>query len=303
MNTELLVLVAGGLGSVAMLAVVARRSARDTTLTKRIAAIGSSQDLTSEPTGQEPDSLRWLEVILLCAGEDREEVNRTLRAADILNPHAVLIFAALRFGGTVLVGLAAALVLAWMGWLDGIAQLYPLAAAAAAYIGAKMALRSRIAARVRRISKELPFALDVMLLMLESGVSLDQCLRHLAQWEAQAVPTIQRVMGILVDDLQKGMAYEAALERWADRMNVNGARELASLFRQTILHGTELGPALKAFAAEFAEKRISKARAVVGQKTTKMTVVMIFFLMPALMIVIAGPAIVAVLGALTTMVP
>jgi tight adherence protein C len=110
-------------------------------------------------------------------------------------------------------------------------------------------------------------------------------------------------MGILVDDLHKGMAYEAALDRWADRMNVNGARELASLFRQTILHGTELGPALKAFVAEFSEKRISKARDVVGKKTTQMTVVMIFFLMPALMIVIAGPAVVSVFGALNTMAP
>jgi tight adherence protein C len=42
---------------------------------------------------------------------------------------------------------------------------------------------------------------------------------------------------------------------------------------------------------------------VVGKKTTQMTVVMIFFLMPALMIVIAGPAVVAVFGALNTMAP
>jgi tight adherence protein C len=199
--------------------------------------------------------------------------------------------------------LAVAGILAQLDMLDGIARFYPIGAAAAAFIGAKIALRSRIAARVRRIGKELPFALDVMLLMLESGVSLDQCLRHLAQWDAHAVPTIQRVMAVLVDDLHKGMAYEAALDRWADRMNVSGARELASLFRQTILHGTELAPALKAFVAEFSEKRIAKARDVVGKKTTQMTVVMIFFLMPALMIVIAGPAVVAVFGALNTMAP
>jgi tight adherence protein C len=302
-NTELLVVALGAVASLAMLAMAGRMSARDTTLTKRMAAITSRNPAPSAPAEPEPHTLRWLEIMLLCAGEDREEVNRVLRAADILHPHAVVIFAALRLGGTVLVGLAAALALAEMDWLDGFARVYPAAAAAAAFIGAKMALRSRIAARVRRIGKELPFALDVMLLMLESGVSLDQCLRHLAQWDAQAVPTIQRVMGILVDDLHKGMAYEAALERWADRMNVNGARELASLFRQTILHGTELAPALKAFVVEFSEKRIAKARDVVGKKTTQMTVVMIFFLMPALMIVIAGPAVVAVLGVLNTMAP
>ncbi len=60
---------------------------------------------------------------------------------------------------------------------------------------------------------------------------------------------------------------------------------------------------MKAFVAEFSEKRIAKARDVVGKKTTQMTVVMIFFLMPALMIVIAGPAVVAVLGVLNTMAP
>jgi tight adherence protein C len=213
MNTELFILVAGGMASVAMLALAARRTARDTTLSKRMAAFTSPQALTPDPG---PPSLRWLEIMLLCTGDDREEVNRVLRAADILHPQAVVTFAALRFGGAVLVGLAVAGVLAYFDALGGLAQAYPFAAAAMTYIAAKMVLRSRIAARTRRIGKEMPFALDVMLLMLESGVSLDQCLRHLAQWEAGAVPTIQRVMAVLVDDLQKGMAYEAAQDRLAE---------------------------------------------------------------------------------------
>ena len=302
-NTEYLALALGGAASLAMLGMAARMSSRDTTLTRRIAAITAQPGSEAGPAGREPHTLRWLEMMLLCAGQDREEVNRALRAADILHPHAVVIFASLRFGCSVLAGLAAALVMAQLDWLDGMARLYPIGLAAAVFIAAKAVLRSRIAARLRRVGKELPFALDIMLLMLESGVSLDQCLRHLAQWDAHAVPTIQRVMAILVDDLHKGMAYEAALERWADRMGVNGARELASLFRQTILHGTELAPALKSFVVEFSEKRISKARDVVGKKTTQMTVVMIFFLMPALMIVIAGPAVSAVFGTLSAMVP
>jgi tight adherence protein C len=276
-----------------------RGATRDATLNQRIATLTlPSPDVMADTERNEPAEWRWLETMLLCAGKDRDEVSQALRAADITHPFAIVIFAALRFGLTLLAGVAVAVYMTETGRLTGLGRMMPFAASAAVYLAAKMVLRSRITARRRRIGKELPFALDIILLMLESGVSLDQCFRHLAQWDAPAVPTIQRILAVLVGDLQKGMSYEAGLDRWAARMNVTGAKELALLFRQSILHGTELAPALRAFNKEFSEKRISTAREVIGKKTTQMTVVMIFFLMPALMIVIAGPATVAVIGAL-----
>jgi tight adherence protein C len=105
----------------------------------------------------------------------------------------------------------------------------------------------------------------------------------------------------MVDDLHNGVPYGLALDRWADRLQVPGVRELAALFKQALLNGSELGPTLRAFAHEFSDKRLSSARASIGRKTTQMTVVMILFMLPALMILLAGPAFVAVGGALSMM--
>src|SRR3546814_15936427 len=73
-------------------------------------------------------------------------------------------------------------------------------------------------------------------------------------------------MKLLVDDLQHAIPYPAALQRWAASLGVDGARELSGLFRQSLFQGTELGPALKEFAADFSDKRVARARESIGDR-------------------------------------
>src|SRR3546814_19982588 len=98
---------------------------------------------------------------------------------------------------------------------------------------------------------------------------------------------------------QHAMPYPAALQRLADSLGVDGARELSGLFRQSLFQGTELGPALKEFAADFSDKRVARARESIGRKTAKMAVVMMVFMMPALFIVLCGPAVSTIVAALS----
>src|SRR3546814_3471737 len=104
-------------------------------------------------------------------------------------------------------------------------------------------------------------------------------------------------MKLLVDDLQHAIPYPAALQRWAASLGVDGARELSGLFRQSLFQGTELGPALKEFAADFSDKRVARARESIGRKTAKMAVVMMVFMMTALFIVLCGPAVSPIVAA------
>jgi tight adherence protein C len=252
--------------------------------------------------GEAGGAVGWLkpfERILVGGSKDREEILQSLRAAGFYDPRSVIVFAALRFAAALAAIAAAALALWLTGRWSGVARFYPLAAGGLVYVGAKFVLRSLASMRQRRIGAELPFALDVLLLMLESGVSLDQCFRSLAQADGGAMPRIHQSMRILVDDLQRGMAYDQALDRWAERLAVNGIREVTSLFKQTLTYGTELGPALRDFVREFSDRRVSTARENIGRKTTQMTVIMIVFLMPALFIVLAAPAVVAILKTLS----
>jgi tight adherence protein C len=287
----------GGLLTLALLVQAMRVQSQNARLRLRLASLAPAGtfDGTTNPA-------EWptLERLFLCTGKDREEVVTALRGAGLYRPSAVVIFAALRFFSTLIAGIVV-YVVSRGGSHPSRAVFYAIGALAGTYLLSKMILRSRVSAHMRQVGKELPFLLDTLLLLLESGVSLDQAFRYFGQSQLGGMELTRRAVSAMVDDLQNGVPYGQALDRWADRLSVQGVRELAALFKQALLNGSELGPTLRSFTKEFADKRLSTSRASIGRKTTQMTVVMIFFMMPALMIVLAGPAVVAVKGAVSNM--
>jgi tight adherence protein C len=297
MTTEILLILGGGMLTALLAASAVVGSLRQARVQRRLSALTLSKASAGNPPLLQSAWLDQMGWILLTGGKDRQEIALYLREAGYYTPSGVIIFAGLRLAGMFAAAGVTGFVLWERGDLAGLARLAPLAAAGLAFILAKNVLRSRAAVRLRRVAKELPFVLDVMVLMLESGISLDQAFRYLAQTEANATPMSRHAMRELVEDLTRGQSYELALDRWADRMGVTGSRELAALFKQSLLHGVELAPALKEFVREFTERRIALARESIGRKTTKMTVVMIVFMLPALMIILAGPAVVSVMHA------
>jgi tight adherence protein C len=275
----------------------------ETRLNRRLTGLGErARDNSTGGVSTGGVSLGWLrpfERIFVAGSKDREEIARYLRAAGYYDPQAVLIFAALRLAAVIAVAAGTGLVLWLTGRWAGLARFYPLVGAAVVYLLAKFVLQWRASVRQRRVGAELPFLLDLLLLMLESGISLDQCFRSMAQSLDEAAPISRQAVAVMVEDIQRGMPYDQALDRWAERLGVAGIRELAAMFKQTLTHGTELGAALREFVKEFSEKRVSRARESIGRKTAKMTVVMIVFLMPALFIVLCGPAVVSLMANLT----
>lgn len=252
-----------------------------------------SHDVTAgdEDTSRPTATKTLLATILNGGGEARAEVERYLAAAGFLSPDGALIFGVLRIGSTVAVGIGSYVALALTKPPSSATWAVPIAAAALVFLAAKVVLKMSSARRSRKISAELPFTLDIFVMMVESGASLDQCFRAFASAEGRAAPIVQLAVIELVEDIQRGMSYDFALARWSDRLGVNGARELAGVLRQSLSHGTELAGTLREFAREFSERRIFVARESIGKKTTQMTVAMLVLLMPALMIVLAGPAV------------
>ena len=239
-----------------------------------------------------------LPTILGAEGRDRTSLERQLQLAGYQDPRAVNQFLWLRLAVTLLAALLVALLsrIAWGGWLSR--PMLIIIAAGLAFVGARQALNLLASGRARKITAEFPFLLDLMLMMLESGVSLDQCFRSIARDEQVAVPHHGQLIGLLVTDLDRGMRYELALDRWAARVAVSGSKELASLFRQAMFQGIELAPAMREFAREFTQRRVARAREAMGGITVRMVVLMILFFMPALFIVLGGPPVVAILDTL-----
>ncbi|EJL20477.1 type II secretion system F family protein [Novosphingobium sp. AP12] len=236
--------------------------------------------------------------IPLGKGRDRDEIEKRLRTAGYFEPGAVDVFVFLRIAASLVVAVAC-MATCWAVTGNPFKPIFPtFALTGLTYIGAKYALQMRASARERLLTAEFPFLLDLMLMMLESGVSLDQCFRGIARDERVAVPNHARLVAMLVEDLDRGQDYQVAFERWAARVNVNGSRELAALFRQSLFQGMELVPALREFIREFSQRRVASAREAIGKITVRMVVLMLVFFMPALFIVLAGPPVAAIFDTL-----
>jgi tight adherence protein C len=239
-----------------------------------------------------------LPVMFNARGRDRDEIEQKLRSAGYFESGAVEVFVGLRMVAAIAVAVAS-LVTCWVFTGNPFAYLFPtFALPGLTYIGAKYVLRMRANARVQVLTVEFPFLIDLMLMMLESGVSLDQCFRGIARDERVAVPNHSKLIAMLVDDLDRGQDYQVAFDRWAVRVGVQGSRDLAALFRQSLYQGMELVPALREFIREFSQRRVAHAREQIGKITVRMVALMLVFFMPALFIVLAGPPVAAILDTL-----
>ena len=293
-GVELMLL--GGLAATAVVLVAGGYSALadERALGRRIASL--DRRAPNAATEAAAGWLKRLEPALIGAGKDREEVEQALALAGYRHEAAAAIFGIGRLAAPIAFG-GGFLAIAALGGGVSSAQLFiAVSVASAAFLAPKRILSMSVARRRRRIAAELPFTLDVLIMMLESGVSLDACFRAFAQADGRAAPHVQEAVIALVRDIERGVAYETALSRWGERLGVSGARELASVIQQSLAHGASAGRMLREFSREFAEKRVANARESIGRTSAKMTVAMLVFIMPALMIVLAGPA-VATLGA------
>ena len=267
----------------------ARMMLADRRLATRLAAIA--------PLDAAPPALR-LPAFLLGRGGDGDDLGRKLQLAGFQGANAFARFMALRIAATAGTALLI-LLFSRLFWGDWFARpLLLVIAPGVVFIAARQALHLMAAARGRKVTAEFPFLLDLMLMILESGVSLDQCFRSIAAEDQAALPHHGPLIVQLVVDLDRGMRYEQALDRWAARVSVTGAKELAALFRQAMFHGVELTPSMREFIREFTQRRVTRAREAMGGITVRMVVLMILFFMPALFIVLGGPPVAAIFDTL-----
>jgi tight adherence protein C len=152
--------------------------------------------------------------------------------------------------------------------------------------------------RRRQIRKEMALGIEIFCIFLEGGQSLDQSFRSFGDICGQALPHLADIQRTLIADIDNGLSYEKAIERWADNLGIEEARPLSALFIDSLVHGTELVPHLRQFSADLVEQRIVGARTSIGVKSSQLTVVMVLFFLPAILVFLIAPAAIALVTTL-----
>ncbi len=151
---------------------------------------------------------------------------------------------------------------------------------------------ARLAARrLARVQRTLPDALDLLVICAEAGLAADAALARVARELAKAAPEVADEFAVTSVELTVLPERRMALENLARRVPLPGVRALTATLIQTERYGTPLAQALRVLAEELRERRLVKAEEKAARLPAVLTVPLIVFILPALFVVLAGPAI------------
>jgi tight adherence protein C len=155
-------------------------------------------------------------------------------------------------------------------------------------------LNWRIRSRQRRLRLALPDALDLLVICVEAGLGLDQALMRVSQELRVAHPELTDELQLVNLEMRVGKTRLEALRELAQRTGLEDIKALVAMLIQTDRFGTSVAQALRVHSDELRMKRRQRAEEMAANTTVKMVPVLVFFIFPALMVVILGPAVLAI---------
>lgn len=170
-----------------------------------------------------------------------------------------------------------------------------LLAAGAGFLLPEIWLQWCAQVRRNRIRRALPDGLDLLVICVEVGLGLDQALLRVAQELRVVHPELSDELQIVNLEMRVGKSRIDALRELARRTNLDDVRTLVAMLIQTERFGTSIAQSLRVHSDELRTKRRQRAEERSAKTSVKMVAPLVLFIFPALMVVVLGPAIIALL--------
>lgn len=170
-----------------------------------------------------------------------------------------------------------------------------MAAAVAGFYAPNLYLKNRIDKRRTSIMQAFPDALDLLLICVEAGMSIEAAIAKVSQEMGPSSIDLAEELSLLSAELSYLPDRRMAYENLSKRTNHPGVKSVATAMTQAETYGTPLATALRVMAKENRDLRMSAAEKKASALPAKLTVPMILFFLPVLFVVILGPAILNVM--------
>ena len=151
-------------------------------------------------------------------------------------------------------------------------------------------LGRKIRKRRRELDAALPDALDLLVVCVESGLTLDAAMQRVGQEIQLAHPTISKEFGITHMETRVGVTRIDALRNLGQRTGSASLQSLAAMLVQTERFGTSIAQALRVHAESLRVKRQHQAEEQAAKTTVKLAFPVVLFIFPTLLVVLGGPA-------------
>jgi tight adherence protein C len=236
-----------------------------------------------------------LEVWLQSFGErvasgrkDLFETRQKLVRAGYRSQDAVPVFYSLR---VLLLVVGAILIIAMLPTLQGRDMvIWIVAGGAVFWMLPSGFLRRKIRLRQKEIQRSLPDALDMLVVCVEAGLGLNQALVRVSDEVENMSPILSEELQIVNLEMRAGTPREDALRNLGERTDVADLRGLATMLIQTDRFGTSIAQALRVHSDTLRVKRRQRVEEAAAKTTIKLVPPLVFFIFPAIFVVVLGPA-------------
>jgi tight adherence protein C len=150
----------------------------------------------------------------------------------------------------------------------------------------------------KRLGRELPDALDMMVICTQAGLGLGPTILRVAEELVQSHKAVGIEFAQTADELQIMTEPQAALTHLGTRSGVDSVRRLATTLLQSAQYGTPLSDALRTLSAELRTELVTRFEAKAARLPVLLTLPMVLFILPCLFLIVGGPAVIEVLHAL-----
>ncbi len=173
--------------------------------------------------------------------------------------------------------------------------MFPVLAAIVGYLVPEAWLVWRVHARQHRLRRALPDCLDLLVICVEAGLGLDQALMKVAQEMQVTHRELSEELQLVNLEMRIGKGRIDALRELARRTGLEDIKSLVAMLIQTERFGTSVAQSLRVYSDDLRIKRRQRAEEASAKTTVKMVPPLVFFIFPALMVVILGPAVITLL--------
>lgn len=169
--------------------------------------------------------------------------------------------------------------------------------AAAGYYLPTYWVQRRLQTRQIAITEGFPDALDMMLVCVEAGQSLDQSIARVAKEIGGAYPELAEEFEIVSQEVRAGKERVAVMRDMAERVGLPDITSFVTTMIQSATFGTSIAEALRVYSNEMRDKRVMRAEEKANTLPTKLTLGTMLFTVPPLMVILIGPSIHGVMKA------
>lgn len=225
--------------------------------------------------------------------ERRSKLRLELTQAGFLSPDAPKVYFFTQAMAT--------LVLPWLGYLffsayaddaDDVEILYLIGLACLGYAGPTLFISWRRSAMGETYRGVFPDFLDLLVVCVDAGLSLNAALERVSREFAAQCPPFADNLAIFLSEMRSGRAITDGLENFSTRLGIDEARSFSMLVRQSMELGSDVGQAMRVYSDDMRVKRLLRAETKAAKLPVKMLIPLGLCIFPVILIVIITPALI-----------